>query len=390
MGKTAGAFLGVIVLPFMMITMLFAAGGTESRDAAATHIRERELVPSTSTGHPEGFDDWAWTSYVTGSEQAREQVPSCHVRPQILAAIAEVESHQGTLGGSTVDPITGDVFPPIYGPWLDGENGFALIEDTDQGFIDGDPESAFDRAVGPFQFIPSSWILFGGDGNNDGVADPHNMADGALAAALHLCSSHAVDFDEHPDLLRSALFDYNNSSSYVDKVMQLTGVFDDRTPNFDLGEDAPAVGDYALPLPVGSLDADKLGRPHHTYPAIDLGVPVGTDLYAVTGGTVTDVQPDLGRCGGTIVLEGNDGWQYTMCHLSQISIAAGAQVEPGQFLGRTGGQPGAPGAGRSTGPHLHLSMRRRGVSHCPQTLLISIYFGQPINPESTPTQGCIS
>jgi|GEM_PF-6683071 len=329
MGKTAGAFLGVIVLPFMMVTMLFAAGGTESRDAAATHIRERELVPSTSTGHPEGFDDWAWTSYVTGSEQVREQVPSCHVRPQILAAIAEVESHQGTL-------------------------------------------------------------VFGGDGNNDGVADPHNMADGALAAALHLCSSHAVDFDEHPDLLRSALFDYNNSSSYVDKVMQLTGVFDDRTPNFDLGEDAPAVGEYALPLPVGSLDADRLGRPHHTYPAIDLGVPVGTDLYAVTGGTVTDVQPDLGRCGGTIVLEGNDGWQYTMCHLSQISIAAGAQVEPGQFLGRTGGQPGAPGAGRSTGPHLHLSMRRRGVSHCPQTLLISVYFGQPINPESTPTQGCIS
>jgi len=240
------------------------------------------------------------------------------------------------------------------------------------------------------QFIPTSWALFGGDGNGDGVANAHNMADAALAAATHLCSSHAVDFDTNPDLLRRALFDYNNSVVYVEDVLKQLAVNDSITPNFAVGDDAPAVGDYALPIPANAVTADRWARPHHDYPAIDLGIPVGTPLFAVTGGNITKTAADEGRCGGTVVLEGNDGAQYTYCHLSQLGVQNLTKVLPGQFIGLSGGQPGAHGAGNTTGPHLHLSMRIRGVSHCPQTLLISILQGQPISPESTPTQGCIS
>ena len=37
------------------------------------------------------------------------------------------------------------------------------------------------------QFIPSTWALYGADGNGDGVADPFNIFDAAAAAAHYLC-----------------------------------------------------------------------------------------------------------------------------------------------------------------------------------------------------------
>lgn len=128
--KSAAVSVGslMVVTPLFIIMFAFAgSGGPMINDAAAMVVRERETVPFTSTGDSEGFVDPVWTSYVVGTEQARERYPGCHVRPQILAAIAEVESNQGTYGGSSVDPATGDVYPPIIGIPLDGTNGTAEI-----------------------------------------------------------------------------------------------------------------------------------------------------------------------------------------------------------------------------------------------------------------------
>ena len=45
----------------------------------------------------------------------------------------------------------------------------------------------FDRAVGPMQFIPTTWQRFARDGDGNGAADPHNLYDAALSAAEYLC-----------------------------------------------------------------------------------------------------------------------------------------------------------------------------------------------------------
>ncbi len=65
-------------------------------------------------------------------------------------------------------------------PW-----GNLKIPDTDGGVLDGD--STMDRAMGPMQFIPETWRLYGVDANNDGVVSPDNIDDAALSAAGYLC-----------------------------------------------------------------------------------------------------------------------------------------------------------------------------------------------------------
>ena len=100
------------------------------------------------------------------------------------------------------------------GPALDGRL-FALILDAAGGRLDGDV--VYDRAVGPMQFIPSSWALFGRDGNGDGQRDPNNYYDAALAAAEHLCGAGADTATESG--LRAAVLSYNPSEEYLRSVV---------------------------------------------------------------------------------------------------------------------------------------------------------------------------
>ncbi|MFJ8438919.1 lytic transglycosylase domain-containing protein [Kitasatospora griseola] len=136
--------------------------------------------------------------------------PGCHLPWHLLAAIGEVES--GQADGGRVD-ATGTTYRPILGPVLDG-NGFAAIADTDGGRYDG--SAVWDRAVGPMQFIPSTWATWGADGNGDGKADPNNIWDAALAAGRYLCAGGrdlAV-----PAQLDRAVLGYNNSAEYLRTV----------------------------------------------------------------------------------------------------------------------------------------------------------------------------
>ncbi|MEV3992554.1 lytic transglycosylase domain-containing protein [Streptomyces sp. NPDC049837] len=139
-----------------------------------------------------------------------DSTPGCGLRWQLLAAIGQVESGQARGGRVGAD---GTTLTPILGPRLDG-NGFALIRDTDGGAYDGD--TVYDRAVGPMQFIPSTWAVWGADANGDGVADPGNIHDAALAAGRYLCAG-GRDLSDPYDLDR-AILGYNHSSAYLRTV----------------------------------------------------------------------------------------------------------------------------------------------------------------------------
>ncbi|WP_254705467.1 lytic transglycosylase domain-containing protein [Streptomyces vilmorinianum] len=143
--------------------------------------------------------------------------PRCRLSWQLLAAIGQVESAQAR--GGRVD-AEGTTYTPILGPQLNGR-GFAMIRDTDGGAYDGD--TVYDRAVGPMQFIPSTWAVWGADGNGDGRADPHNVYDAALAAGRYLCAG-GRDLSDPYDLDR-AILGYNHSREYLHVVMSWFAYF---------------------------------------------------------------------------------------------------------------------------------------------------------------------
>ena len=135
---------------------------------------------------------------------------ACGLRWEVLAGVGKVESDHAA--GHSVTP-SGDVSPPIIGLALDGTGGRAAVADTDRGRLDGDGTS--DRAVGPMQFLPASWAVYGVDATGDGLADPQNLYDATAAATAKLCAGRHLDSE---DALRAALLAYNPSQAYVDAV----------------------------------------------------------------------------------------------------------------------------------------------------------------------------
>jgi len=160
-------------------------------------------------------------TYVAAERTLARTDPDCGIRWESIAAIARTESRHGTHGGAIV-AADGSLSRPIIGIPLDGTNGTLAIADTDGGRLDGDEVN--DRAVGPLQFIPTSWARFGRDGNGDGVIDPHNMYDASLSAGVHLCAPGS-SMNSNAGL-REAYFSYNRSSAYAESVLQRTVRYD--------------------------------------------------------------------------------------------------------------------------------------------------------------------
>jgi hypothetical protein len=154
-------------------------------------------------------------------QQAAARSASCGLRWTLLAAIGRVESNHGRFGGTELR-ADGTGTMRIRGVPLDGRANVSLIRDTDGGALDGDP--AYDRAVGPMQFIPSTWRLVQADGNGDGRADVFNIFDAALGAAQYLCSG-ATDLGD-PAQAAAAVRRYNNADEYVRVVLNLAAMYE--------------------------------------------------------------------------------------------------------------------------------------------------------------------
>lgn len=159
-----------------------------------------------------GISERALSAYAGAALAKNAERPDCTLGWNTLAAIGWVESRHGSHGGASIAD-DGTVSPPIIGVALDG-GSTALIADTDGGALDGDPE--FDRAVGPMQFIPGSWANWVIDASGDGVADPHNIDDAALAAANYLCRAVPTLGDEQS--WRAGIAAYNAEGVYLDAV----------------------------------------------------------------------------------------------------------------------------------------------------------------------------
>jgi membrane-bound lytic murein transglycosylase B len=162
----------------------------------------------------------ALRAYAVTDLALRAEAPNCRLSWATLAGIGRVESNHGRFAGARLGS-DGRPSRPIIGVPLDGGSGVREITDTDAGRLDGDER--YDRAVGPMQFIPSTWARWGSDGDGDGQADPQDIDDAALAAGRYLCAGGRDTGT--PQGWWAAVLSYNHSVDYGQRVFGVADTY---------------------------------------------------------------------------------------------------------------------------------------------------------------------
>jgi murein DD-endopeptidase MepM/ murein hydrolase activator NlpD len=105
---------------------------------------------------------------------------------------------------------------------------------------------------------------------------------------------------------------------------------------------------------------DDGGRQFHT--GIDIGSPMGTPVKAAMSGRVSSAGWD-NVLGNHVVISHHAGYRTLYGHMSVIRVKTGAYVGTGERIGDVGS------TGRSTGPHVHFTVYKNGVTVNPRSLL---------------------
>lgn len=88
-----------------------------------------------------------------------------------------------------------------------------------------------------------------------------------------------------------------------------------------------------------------------------MGLPIRAPAAGVVVKTISN-----GRYTGNAIFLSHGDIMTVFYHLSEIWVTTDQFVEIGDTIGLTGGAPGHPGAGLSSGPHLHFEVRSDGIA----------------------------
>lgn len=194
-------------------SMTMGAAGEPLQRQSTRVLAEPEEQWVRETAKGTGIPLPAMRAYARAALNSPEE---CGLGWSTLAGVGWVETHHGSIGDRALDRH-GMSSSEIYGPALDGSEGVAAIRASESGAAwHGDHD--WEHAVGPMQFLPSTWETWGVDGDGDGDADPHDIDDAAMAAAAYLCEAGG-------DLSglsgwTAGVRAYNDSEAYVSEVNQ--------------------------------------------------------------------------------------------------------------------------------------------------------------------------
>lgn len=164
---------------------------------------------------------------------------------------------------------------------------------------------------------------------------------------------------------------YNIARKYNIKnwrdLQKINGI--SKPKNLQIGQEIFIPGDeavdFAKPLRIPLVVTSRYGYRHHPitgryrlHEGIDFRATTGTRVYASKTGKVTSAawKPGYGKI---VIIQHEDDFSTAYGHLSRIRVSVGAIVKQGQVIGLSGD------TGRSTGPHLHFEIRRKGKSENP-------------------------
>lgn len=132
-------------------------------------------------------------------------------------------------------------------------------------------------------------------------------------------------------------------------------------PEVQVGELSwPVSGPITSPFGMRNNPVTHVFRLHA---GIDIAVNSGTTVGAAAGGRVIVAGWDEGGCGNMIVIDHGSHLATQYCHLSQIFVGVGQDVQRGQAIAASGS------TGNSTGPHLHFGVRIDGRPVDPMSYL---------------------
>lgn len=131
----------------------------------------------------------------------------------------------------------------------------------------------------------------------------------------------------------------------------------------------PGGGSFTWPCPSYTRISSDYGyRLHPTlgvdkfHNGIDMAAPSGTSILAASAGTVVSAAYSS-TMGNYVMISHGNGVYTIYMHASSLAVLAGANVSKGQVIAFVGS------TGRSTGPHLHFSVRINGEYVNPWTYL---------------------
>lgn len=91
------------------------------------------------------------------------------------------------------------------------------------------------------------------------------------------------------------------------------------------------------------------------HPGVDIGVPMGTPVFATNNGTVLSAGWNSGGYGNWVEIDNGNGITTVFGHMSRVATQSGAMVHKGEVIGYSGE------SGEATGPHLHYEVRVDGT-----------------------------
>ncbi len=348
---------------------------TKAIEAPASVPVPGEIAPAVPDGSADsvvsgassnGIPAPALSAYQRAAQIIDAADTTCNIPWELIGAIGRVESDHGRFGGNTLTQ-QGFSKPGIYGPELNGKNGTQMVRDTDGGQLDHD--TVFDRAVGPMQFIPSTWQVVKVDADGDNKRDPQDINDASLATAVYLCSG--TDNLGTRQGQEAAVFRYNHSQSYVNLVLRIMEAYSsgDYTalPSGTYGGSSFSTGGYSSAISHSykaakqhKIQQQKIRQYEATHGGAHLrrqglgvgGTGVGGGSASGGSGSGSGIGgTGLGGSGGTGSGSGSGG--------GVGGVVSGVGGAVGGVLGGGSGSAPAPAAAPVVAPEAVEALRRR-------------------------------
>lgn len=115
---------------------------------------------------------------------------------------------------------------------------------------------------------------------------------------------------------------------------------------------------------------DPIYKTPKMHAGLDFTAPIGTEIYATGNGTVQEAGQSGDGYGLKVVINHGYGYQTLYAHCSKILVRRGQKVIRGEKIALVGS------TGKSTGPHLHYEVIRRGIKIDPVN-----FFFNDLSPE---------